>query len=227
MLPPNYGVVISGRMGSSRLPGKAVKPLMNIPMILFLLDRIKTPGLENQIVFATTDLPEDNVLAELVSQHGFPVFRGSNEDVAKRLLDVAKEYQFEYVCRVTGDCPFVNMDLIKHCVVESEPQKGYHLSTTKGIFPQGLDCEIFHAPTLQLLYDQKLLTDFHKEHVTAYFYEHDEKFCIHQVPLLESCDIQQATFTVDTQDDYLSAQRQLKKMKNPCFSLMSLKESMA
>ncbi len=225
-LPPNYGLVVSGRMGSSRLPGKAIKPLMNIPMILFLLGRLKTSAIKNQIVFATTNLREDNDLADMVSQQGYQVFRGENQDVAKRLLDVAKKYHFEYVCRITGDCPFVDFGLVEHCILESDKQGAFHLSTTKGVFPQGLDCEIFHAPTLQALYDQKALTEFDKEHVTAYFYEHQELFDVFQIPLLESYDIKGTSFTVDTKEDYLNIQKQLKDMNNPRFTLADLKVSM-
>lgn len=196
----NFGVIVSARMGSSRLPGKALKPLFGKPMILALLDRLRPLGLD-RLVLATTDLPEDDVLARLAADHGYACFRGSNEDVANRLIEAACEFHFDYVVRVTGDCPWVDANLVQHAI-NIAIANPFDLVTTKGVFPQGLDCEIFETRTLKGLHQSGALTNDHKEHVTLYYYDHADEFRIRSVPLLPAYAAQGKIYTVDTPEDY-------------------------
>ena len=67
------GIIVAARTGSTRLPGKALLPLNGMPMILFLLERLKS--LQGAgVVLATTELESgDDHLAE--SWRGPPAFR--------------------------------------------------------------------------------------------------------------------------------------------------------
>ena len=51
----NYTAIIEARMGSSRLPGKVVLNVNNIPMIILLIDRLKQVRDINKIIVATTE----------------------------------------------------------------------------------------------------------------------------------------------------------------------------
>src|SRR3974390_1575647 len=104
------GIVVAARIGSTRLPGKALRPLDGIPMIVFLLRRL-VPARRATVVFATTELPADDMLAGIVAGEGFPVYRGANEDVVARYVGAAERFSLDTVVRVTGDCPFVNAEL--------------------------------------------------------------------------------------------------------------------
>lgn len=196
----DFGIIVSARLGSSRLPGKALKPLMGQPMIMLLLRRLAGFG-QQQLIVATTALPEDDALTDLITKHGYTVFRGSQNDVALRLIQAAQTYHFKYVVRVTGDCPFVDTQLVQQAIGEAIKQP-FDLMTTKGVYPQGLDCEIFETETLKSLHQTNQLTSYDKEHVTAYYYQHKDKFQIHQVPLNEDYDCEDLIWTIDTPEDY-------------------------
>ena len=103
-----FGIIVGARIGSTRLPGKALLQIGGYPMIIFLLERIRATQSVNKIIFATTTLSEDNELAQVVKDAGFTVFRGSNQNVVERYIDAAQEYNLDYVIRITGDCPFVD-----------------------------------------------------------------------------------------------------------------------
>ena len=57
-------VVVQARMGSTRLPGKVLKPLAGRPMLAFMLERLG--GLDaGLVVLATSDDPRDDPVAAL------------------------------------------------------------------------------------------------------------------------------------------------------------------
>ena len=46
----NISVIIQARMGSSRLPGKIMKEIIDKPMIEYLLDRVSKSKMINEII---------------------------------------------------------------------------------------------------------------------------------------------------------------------------------
>ena len=75
-------------MGSSRLPGKVLEPILGMPMIGRQLERLsRVDGLSAVVVATSTD-PADDPLADYVSGLGYAVVRGSLDDVLARFADV-------------------------------------------------------------------------------------------------------------------------------------------
>ena len=62
--------IIQARMGSTRLPGKVMKKIMNKTIIEILLHRLSHSCLFSKIVIATTKNKEDTKLAKLVKELG-------------------------------------------------------------------------------------------------------------------------------------------------------------
>ena len=57
--------IIACRMGSSRLPGKSTLPILGKPMIERMIERVRRSRYLADVMIATTDLPEDGMLAEV------------------------------------------------------------------------------------------------------------------------------------------------------------------
>ena len=201
---PRIGVIVAARTGSSRLPGKVLLPINKVPLIIFLLNRIKESKSVEKLVMSTSNKKADDELVEVVKKAGFEVFRGSENDVAKRFIDTADHFDFDYVVRVTGDCPFVNAESLDFCVRKSLNQFPFDIASTKGLFPVGIDYEIYRASELERLYKLGVLSVDDREHVTQYFYKFKQryKFVKLEPP---SCWKSQMCYTVDTQDDYKKA----------------------
>jgi spore coat polysaccharide biosynthesis protein SpsF len=220
------GIIVAARTNSSRLPGKALLPLGGMPMILFLLTRLK--GMKRaQAVFATTQLASDDRLAETVAAAGVPVFRGSANDLVARYSAAAAQFGFDTVGRVTGDCPFVDAAMVDACLDQAAAFGGFDLATTKGQFPVGLDIEIFPAPVMARLNARADLTESHREHLTLYIYDNKQSFDVH--PLLPSAawPTTDRSFTVDTAADYEQAAGLLGKSGDPAISIPALIERAA
>ena len=58
--------VIQARMGSSRVPGKSLKPLLGKPMLEHILDNVVSSKLIDKFVIATTALEEDDEIENFI-----------------------------------------------------------------------------------------------------------------------------------------------------------------
>ena len=198
----NFGVIVAARTGSSRLPQKALLPLLGRPLIVFLLERLKTSRLAGRIVLATTDLAQDEVLARWGREAGVEVFRGSSEDVVARFVAAAREYGFEYVVRVTGDCPLVDGQTLDFCLERCRKWGGFDLASTKGLWPKGVDYEIYKAETMARLHASDRLSPQDREHLTLHMYDHADEFDIRPIDPRPEWAWRGHDLTVDERVDY-------------------------
>jgi N,N'-diacetyllegionaminate synthase len=111
----NAGIIILCRLHSKRLPNKALLPLGNSTII----DKCVLNCLESNsapvIVATSTNFQDDALASHICMFHkDCEVFRGSEIDVAQRMLDAADKYGWDTIVRVTGDSPFISFELIRH-----------------------------------------------------------------------------------------------------------------
>jgi len=69
--------IVQARMGSTRLPGKVMRPINGVPLIELLLRRLSRAKSLDRIVLATSDRGENDELARHVRGLGLDVFQGS------------------------------------------------------------------------------------------------------------------------------------------------------
>ncbi len=197
--------VLSARMASSRLPGKAMLPLGGVPMIQFVIERLRDTRYGGKVILATTQRAEDDVLARLGEGLGVGVFRGADADVAGRLVAAAREFGLDWLVRVTGDCPFLDTQSLDHCLAQWEPDGGADLWTTKGAFPVGIDYELISCAALAA--EWPAMSSEEREHVTLRFYgaEIETKYSRVQFSPPVGWRCAGNHFTVDTPEDYRRA----------------------
>jgi spore coat polysaccharide biosynthesis protein SpsF len=196
------GVIVAARMGSSRLPGKALKILGGEPMILFLLQRLKASKQADQIIVATTEKQSDDILVDAISNFGLEVFRGDQDDVVARFVEAADYFGFDQVVRITGDCPFVDAELLDFVLSSCGRAGAFDLATTKGLFPVGLDFEIYSADLMKELHLSAKLTVEDREHLTWHMARQPDKFILHKIAPPEKWQWKDHPFTVDTTKDF-------------------------
>jgi spore coat polysaccharide biosynthesis protein SpsF (cytidylyltransferase family) len=210
-------VVISARSNSSRLPRKALLSLGGRPLIQFLIDRLRTSQLCREFIFATTTRADDNELAAVVAGLGLQVLRGSDNDVALRHIEVAQRYRLKWVLRVTGDCPFVDGLSLDHCMRQWRP--GPVLTTTKGVFPVGIDYELLSVEALEAEWPKMSVEE--REHLTLRFYRADLGFKTASFGSPEWPKSQES-YTVDTLEDFERASAKVRQLGKLDFSIAEL-----
>ena len=191
-------------MGSTRLPGKILKPLAGKPMLAVELERLKTSTMVDAIVLTTTTNPKDDATAALGESFGIPVFRGSESDVLERYYLAAKEAQADVVVRVTGDCPLHNGEVVDR-TIEYFSKSGADYALGAADLPEGLDTEIFTFAALERSARASILPS-EREHVTPYIRNHPEIFKIAESWKLGGEDHSALHLSVDTQEDFVFAE---------------------
>lgn len=165
--------IVQARMGSSRLPGKVMKPIVDKPVIELLLTRLDLSTEIDQIVVATSLDPKNIELKNHVTSLGFDCHMGSEDDVLGRVYDAAKSFHADIVIRITGDCPFVDPGLVDLIVREFKSSSADYVSNINPpTYPDGLDVEVFAFSALEKA-QKEATTDFDKEHVTPFIRSSD------------------------------------------------------
>ena len=142
---------IQVRLGSTRLPGKVMKQILDKPFLGHLLDSLQRCRYLDDIGVATSNLPENDVISDYCLVRGIPCFRGSEHDVLGRLLGSLNSLRADIGVVVFGDCPLIDP------VIVDEMIKAFREDTTldflgndlKTTYPPGMDVEVFRTSALE------------------------------------------------------------------------------
>lgn len=165
--------IIQARMGSTRLPKKVLKPLIEGRSALSLmLDRIKRTKHINTIVIATTTLKEDDAIEAECERLHIPCYRGNSDDVLLRYYNAAEQHKADIVVRLTADCPLIDPKIVDE-VIELYQRTGCDYASNALIpsYPDGLDTEVFSVALLNWMH-QHASKQSDREHVTPYVHRH-------------------------------------------------------
>ena len=170
--------IIQCRTGSKRLPGKALLPLAGKPMIYRFIERVKQSELLSDIVLATTEKPEDDILIGIAKELGIKTFRGSENDLIERLLMCAKQYNAKAVVRLCADNPLIEGSEIDRIITlyKNKQSQGILYSNTHNIFnnmyPDGLGAEVYRIGDLEWL-SRSVTSPKYREHPHTYFFDYN------------------------------------------------------
>jgi spore coat polysaccharide biosynthesis protein SpsF (cytidylyltransferase family) len=193
--------VVQARLGSTRLPGKALLPIAGRPMLAHVLTRaLAAPGV-SETVLATTVSPEDDALAEVARALGVGSVRGSVDDVLDRFHAALRAHPADALVRVTADCPLLDPEvsgLVIRDYLAHRHEADYASNIEPPTFPDGLDTEVLSAAALDRAWrEARLPSD--REHVTTYVRERTHGFRLRNVAHDE--DLSGHRWTVDEPAD--------------------------
>lgn len=214
-------------MGSKRLPGKSMKELCGKPILYYVIQRVKRAETLDAVVLATPETPENDVLENLARQLGIEVFRGSEEDVARRLIGAARKYAADVIVRVSADNPLTAPEEIDRIVA-------HHLKTGadysfNGIprmgnnYPDGLGAEVVNYSVLEKI-DKIAKEPRYREHVTPYIWDHKNEFHIETVQAPPEIAGPEIKLDVDTIEDFKHLESLINALPYNLDGLWSAKE---
>ena len=192
--------IIQARMGSTRLPGKILKPLGDLDVLSYNVERCRAIKGVSEVIVATSYLLQDDEIATWCEKNGVKCFRGSEDDVLERYVQCAQAYNPDYIMRVTSDCPFVDFEMASE-IVELMERERKDIIILEGELPRGLAVELISYEALLRINEQGK-EPRHREHVTYYAYEFKEQFetIIYKTPLNRRAP--ELRITLDTEEDY-------------------------
>ncbi|MBV8979107.1 MAG: NTP transferase domain-containing protein [Alphaproteobacteria bacterium] len=198
--------VIQARMGSTRLPGKVLKPIAGRPLLWHIIHRLKASHLIEDIAVATSTAPRDDAIAEFGRLNGVRVIRGPEDDVLARFACAAEALDCDIIVRVSSDAPFIDAAFVDHLVATLIEQDGDYV-----LMEEGADCAHEGVDPFTRRALDKLMMDAHddpvaREHVTGYFKLHPDFVTIARAKPYPALARPGGRLTVDTPDDLAFAE---------------------
>lgn len=193
---------VQARMGSTRLPGKVLLPVLGKPLLEYLIERLQEVKAVIQVVVLTTSQASDDPIVHFCEKKHIPYYRGSEDNVLERYYLAALERRPDVIGRITADCPLIDPDIVElvlQVFLQASPAYDYVSNSLERTYPRGLDVEIFSFSALERAYRQAQHPE-EKEHVTVYMYRHPDLFRLRNVAHEPS--LADNRWTVDTPEDF-------------------------
>ena len=195
-------IIIQARMGSNRLPGKMLMPIINKKGALeLMIERVSKVQIDHQLIIATTDLQEDNAIEKLCDKLNVNCFRGDSDDVLSRFYNASKYFgKTDIIVRLTGDCPLHDPTVIEKVIhVFLAKNVDYASNTDPETYPDGLDVSVIGWNALEkAFYEAKKISE--REHVVPYIINHPEMFS--KINVVNEVDTSIHRCTLDEIDDF-------------------------
>lgn len=195
--------IIEARMTSTRLPGKVMRKICGKSVLELLVERLKRSKLIQEIVIATTLNKSEDIIVHLCRRLKIRCYRGSENDVLKRVLEAALTNKADIIVEITGDCPLVEPTVVDECIRKFLTGKYNYVSTgcLETTFPNGLSVQVF--PT-KVLAEVNALTNnpIDHEHVSLYIYKHPERYRLGNVKARGDLYWPELAITLDTPADF-------------------------
>jgi len=141
----------------------------------YLLKRVQLSSINN--IFVATSVENNNQILLDYLSNNFPkiiTYKGSEDNVFSRYLDIARKYSLETIIRLTADCPLIDYRIINKMYDNFKSNNlnlDYFSNTTpeeERTYPDGMDVEIFTLKALEKA-NKLNLTKSELEHVTPCF----------------------------------------------------------
>jgi spore coat polysaccharide biosynthesis protein SpsF (cytidylyltransferase family) len=176
--------IIQARMGSNRLPGKVLMPILGKPMLWHIVRRVRAAPSIDEVVVAIPDGPADEVLRQFCASDNIASFSGSELDVLDRFYHAALLCGADPVLRITADCPLVDPELIEKLIGIYQSGNYDYTAVAAGAdahrseggsFPDGMDAECFNFASLERAW-LKAQDPRDREHVTRFIWRQKSIF---------------------------------------------------
>lgn len=207
-------IVIQARIGSSRLPGKALLDIEGEPLLVRLIERIRRVQTPARIVVATTLDQQDDRIAELCRKLEITVYRGHSTDLLDRHFQAALHYKANVIAKIPSDCPMIDPSIIDK-VFETFFRAGgdYTSNLHPGSYPDGNDVEVMSFNALAVAW-RKAVLPMEREHTTPYIWERPNEFRLSNVLWDDEGTLEKGRdcsmthrWTVDYREDYELVQK--------------------
>lgn len=194
-------VIVQARMGSKRLPGKVMRTVDGRPMIDIMLERLQQCELATHVIVAMPEEDRGGVLDTWVQKRWHDRAFGPMDNVAARFEKALWQYPCDAFVRICADSPLIDPGLVDLAIsiFQSDPTLDLVTNTTPRTFPAGQCVELVKTTTFAT-HTPRFTTDYQREHVTPYFYEHGDQFRGEVFGMTP--DMSDVRMVVDTAEDF-------------------------
>jgi spore coat polysaccharide biosynthesis protein SpsF (cytidylyltransferase family) len=192
--------VVFARMGSSRVPGKAMVDLAGRPLLWHIIDRVQRVQGLGDLIFATSTEPENEPMVELAKQLGLDTFCHPVEgDVLGRIIGAIKGREGEVILKASGDCPLIDPAVLQLMVdtAIADPEADFVSNRVDWSYPLGLSCDVVSRRATEWC-DANLDDVLDREHFAEYIRDSPE---FKTIPITHDPNLSRFGWTVDEPRD--------------------------
>jgi spore coat polysaccharide biosynthesis protein SpsF len=190
------GVFVQIRLGSTRLPAKALAEIEGLPVARHVMRALAlVPAAAHALL---TDEASAAALAPEAEAEGWELFVGPAEDVLRRYALAARRFAVDRVVRATGDAPLVSPRLTRE-ILDLHARERWRLSHFLHC-PLGTGVEVIETAAL-LEADAKAVEARDREHITQYLYRNLAASLVGEPTCPPDCLLSGVYVTVDTPQD--------------------------
>lgn len=143
--------VINVRMGSTRLPGKALHPIQGEPLLGHLTTRLQRARLLDEVVVATSTLAVNDEIEAFCAERRLRCHRGSEDDVLARTVGALGAAAADVGVVVYGDGPLADPAIVDDLIEafhRADPPVDFLGNDLETSYPPGMEVEVFRAAAL-------------------------------------------------------------------------------
>jgi spore coat polysaccharide biosynthesis protein SpsF len=166
------------RMGSRRLPGKALLPALGRPLLWYNLERIRAAKHVSRVILLTSTDPADDILAELARQWGVEIHRGALDDVLDRTYGCARAFGLAVFAKCTADNPLIDPAVVDAVIAgfgSRASELDYFSNNHPPTWQDGQEVEVIRTAALEQAW-REARAPHQREHVTPFLWEQPERF---------------------------------------------------
>ena len=108
-------IIVQTRMSSTWLLKKVLGEINGKPLLEYLVARL-IGIIESDICIATSGHSENDEIEDFCREIDIPCFRGSRDNIAKRMLDAAKHYNKDVFVQINVDSPLIDYKIIDQAI---------------------------------------------------------------------------------------------------------------
>ena len=206
-------------MGSTRFPGKMSADLGGYPIIDWVIRRSKKSKLVHKLVLATSTKTENNYLVERAEKYSINSYRGNENNVLSRFVDVADIEDADVIVRICADNPFIcgsEIDRIVELFLKKKPDYAFnHIPAMRNNYVDGVGAEVFSHHTLHDVH-MSAKNPEQREHVTKYIWDNIEDYNVETLTATEGFNYSEVNLDVDTISDLAFLNKVLASQKICC-----------
>lgn len=181
-------IIVQGRLGSSRLPGKVLLDVEGKPMLWHLMRRAQAATLADEVLIATAENDENRPIVQFAEECGFACHAGSEIDLLDRYYHPCKERGADIVVRITADCPLADpahIDRVIRYMKDNRDKIDYVAINKPHKLPIGMDVDAIDMRVLETMW-QAMEDPFYREWFSAYIWDHPDKWRMGDLGLSET-----------------------------------------
>ena len=190
-------------MGSTRLPGKVLMPLLGEPVLLRIVERLQHGKYFDDIIIATSVNSKDDAIENFCNERGYKCYRGSEDDVLARVYETAKSCNADIVYRGMGDSPLVDWRIVDDLIERLDAGSYDLVSNEMGErpVPDGFDATVFTIKALEEGYHEATHPEM-REHVTVHIKTDPARYKVLALKSEGEMNAPDLRLTLDTQEDF-------------------------